>query len=131
MMKPGLAVGHQENVTITVTDEMVAAFEGKIVHPTLSTVTMVYYMEWVGRKVILPFLELDEEGVGGAISVKHCAPAPVGKTVTFTATATEVKPNKVICHVTAHHELAMVGEGEFTQVILSRQLIQERIESMR
>lgn len=53
-------------MSITVTEDMIAAFGGEMVHPVLSTVTMVYYMEWVGRKVILPFLEEGEEGESGA-----------------------------------------------------------------
>ncbi len=130
-MKPGLHPGHREQITITVTEEMVASFGGKMVHPTLSTVTMVYYMEWAGRKVILPFLEEEEEGVGGQIAVKHCSPAPVGKKVTFTAEATEVKENKVVCRVWAEHDKAVVGEGTFTQVIAPKARIRERIEQMR
>lgn len=130
-MKPGLHPGHQERITITVTEEMVASFGGKMVHPTLSTVTMVYYMEWAGRKVILPFLEEGEEGVGGQIAVKHCSPAPVGKEVTFIAEATEVKENKVVCQVRAEHDKAVVGEGTFTQVIAPKARIRERIEQMK
>ena len=39
---------------------------------------MVYYMEWVGRKVILPFLEEGEEGVGGSITVDTALPPRSG-----------------------------------------------------
>lgn len=130
-MKPGLVPGYEESMTMTVSEEMVAAFEGEMVHPTLSTVTMVYYMEWVGRKVILPFLEEGEEGVGASINVKHRAPAPVGKTVTFVARVTEVTPHKVVCAVTAEHDRAIVGEGEFTQILLPKERIQENIERMK
>lgn len=130
-MKPGLRPGHKETMTITVTEEMAASFGGEMIHPTLSTVTMVYYMEWVGRKVILPFLEKHEEGVGAAIEVKHRAPAPIGKTVTFIAETVEVRSNKVVCRVTAEHDKALVGEGTFIQAILSRQQIRERLEAMR
>ncbi|PTX63323.1 putative thioesterase [Melghirimyces profundicolus] len=113
------------------TREMTASFGGIEVHPTLSTVTMVYYMEWVGRNIILPFLEKGEEGVGGAITVKHRAPAPVGKQVTFTAEATEVKTNQVVCRVEARHDKAVVGEGTFVQAILLKQQIRDRIEEMK
>lgn len=102
-----------------------------MIHPTLSTVTMVYYMEWVGRKVILPFLEEGEEGVGASINVKHRAPAPVGKQVHFIAKVTEVTQSKVVCTVIAEHDRAIVGEAEFTQVILPKERIRENIERMR
>jgi predicted thioesterase len=130
-MKPGLHPGYRETMTVTVTDDMVAQFGGKMVHPVLSTVSMVYFMEWVGRKVILPFLEEHEEGVGASINVKHRAPAPVGKEVTFVATVKEVMPNKVVCDVIAEHDRAIVGESEFTQVILSKERIRENIERMK
>jgi fluoroacetyl-CoA thioesterase len=129
-MKPGLKPGRREQMTVTVTSEMTASFGGKAVHPTLSTVSMIYYMEWVGRKVILPFLEDGEEGVGSGIFVQHRAPAPVGKEVTFTAEASEVKPSKVVCLVRAEHDKSLVGTGTFVQTILSKQRILDRIKQM-
>jgi predicted thioesterase len=130
-MKSGLTLGHQETLVITVTKEMAASFGGEMVHATLSTVSMVYYMEWVGRKVILPFLEEDEEGIGGAISVKHCAPAPIGKQITFVATVIDITDRKVVCSVIAKHNRAIVGEAEFTQMILPKAQIIEKIERMK
>ncbi|MBA4493412.1 thioesterase family protein [Paenactinomyces guangxiensis] len=130
-MKPGLVPGYEEKMVITVTDEMAASFGGEMVHPALSTVTMVYYMEWVGRKVILPFLEAGEEGVGASINVRHRAPAPLGKQVTFVARVTQSTPNKVVCTVLAEHNRAIVGEGEFTQIILPKERIRENIERMK
>lgn len=129
-MKPGLHIGYQEQVEITVTDDMFPAFEGKVVHKTLSTVSMVYYMEWVGRLVILPFLEAGEEGIGGGISVEHLAPAPAHKRVIFTAEVTEVTDKKIVCRVFAEHDKARVGEGSLTQYILPKTQIDDRIASM-
>ncbi|MFC4075879.1 thioesterase family protein [Salinithrix halophila] len=129
-MKARLQVGHRERLEVTVTREMTASFGGVEVHPVLSTVSMVYHMEWAGRKVILPFLEPGEEGVGGAISVEHRAPAPVGKVVTFTAEAIEVTSRKVLCRVWCEHDKALVGEGTFLQAILPSGAIRRRIEAM-
>ncbi|MGF7088171.1 putative thioesterase [Kroppenstedtia sanguinis] len=129
-MKPGLKPGHRKQMQVTVTDEMTASFGGNQVHPTLSTVSMIYYMEWVGRQVILPFLEPGEEGVGSEISIQHRAPAPVGKEVTFTAEAIEVKPSKVVCSVRGEHDKSLVGAGTFVQAILPKQGILERIRQM-
>ncbi len=130
-MKPGLEPGYQETMTVVVTEDMVASFGGQMVHPVLSTVSMVYYMEWTGRKVILPFLENGEEGVGASVDIRHRAPAPVGKMVSFVATVTEVTPQKVVCNVIAEHDRAIVGEGEFVQVIVPKEKLEESIERMR
>ncbi|GMA60937.1 thioesterase [Alicyclobacillus fastidiosus] len=130
-MRPGLRVGHQETVEITVTNEMFPEFAGQVVHETMSTVSMVYYMEWVGRLVILPFLEDGEEGIGGGIAVHHLAPAPSGKRVRFTAVVVEVSDHKVVCDVWGEHDRARVGEGQLVQYILEKRRIDERIHSMK
>lgn len=130
-MRSGLTPGYQEKITITVTEDMVASFGGQMVHPVLSTGSLVYYMEWAGRKVILPFLQEGEEGVGAYIQVKHRAPAPVGKQVTFIATVKEVTAQKVVCDVIAKHDRAVVGESEFVQIILPKDKLNENIERMK
>ena len=130
-MKPGLHLGYQEKMTVKVTEEMVAAFDGRMIHPVLSTVSMVYYMEWVGRKVILPFLEEGEEGIGASINVRHRAPAPVGKTVMFVATVKACTPQKVVCDIIAEHDQTIVGECEFVQVIWPKEKLEAHIEQMR
>jgi len=55
-VKEGMDIGRQESIEVKVTEEMFASFEGEVVHPVYSTVAMVYHMEWVSRKIILPFL---------------------------------------------------------------------------
>ncbi|MCF8568082.1 thioesterase [Alicyclobacillus tolerans] len=130
-MNPGLTRGRLETVQITVTEDMCPSFAGATVHPTLSTVSMVYHMEWAGRKMILPFLEDCEEGIGASICINHLAPAPVGKQVTFYAQAEDVLPRKVVCRVWAEHDKARIGEGTFTQVIAPKDGIMKRIHDMR
>ncbi len=130
-MKSGLHRGHRESIDILVTEDMCPAFGGNIVHSVLSTVTMVYYMEWVSRLIILPFLEPDEEGLGITICISHMAPAPLGKEVTFYAEVSEVTVRKVICNVWAEHDKARIGEGVFTQIAKYKVDILQRIESMK
>lgn len=54
-MKQGLKLGKEESIEVIVTEDMFASFEGEVVHPVYSTVAMTYHMEWVSRKIILPF----------------------------------------------------------------------------
>lgn len=130
-MLPGLHVGDQTTWCITVSESMVPSFEGTVIHPVLSTVAMVHYMEWVGRRLILPYLSDEEEGIGGGISVTHLAPAPVGTRVDFYAEATALEANRVECRVWAEHAKARIGEGTLTQFILPKWQIEARIEAMR
>ncbi|PKR77377.1 thioesterase [Halalkalibacillus sediminis] len=128
-MKPGMVVGRQETIHIQVTEDMFASFEGEVVHPVYSTVAMVYHMEWVSRKIILPFLEGHEEGMGAAVQVKHIDAAPYQANITLTATLIEHRDQLVLTTVEARHNDQLIGEGEVKQVILPKELIQKKIVS--
>ncbi|MDZ5472781.1 thioesterase [Bacillus sp. 31A1R] len=124
-MKPGLEVGYTECIQIKVTPDMFAQFEGTIVHPVYSTVSMVYHMEWASRKIILPFLEDDEEGMGGAVTVKHLAPSLEGSMVTVKAILKKMDRNYIITEVMAENEHGVIGTGEVKQVIVPKAKLQQ------
>ncbi|SEA86787.1 Predicted thioesterase [Thalassobacillus cyri] len=130
-MKPGMREGQSAAIQTEVASEMFAQFGGEVVHPTFSTVSLVYYMEWASRKIILPYLEDSEEGMGGAVSVKHVSPAPEGVTIDITATVTAIKRNIVVTEVVAESDGNIIGTGEVKQVILPKVKIREilRVEN--
>ncbi|MFC0522722.1 thioesterase family protein [Pontibacillus salicampi] len=128
-MKEGVYVGQTATITSIVTEEMVAQFEGQIVHEAYSTVSMVYHMEWAARNIILPYLEEGEEGIGASVTVKHMAPTGVGTNIEVTATVTELKKHLVITSVEARNEIGIIGKGEVTQAILPKESITEKIEA--
>ncbi|WP_027964009.1 thioesterase family protein [Halalkalibacillus halophilus] len=128
-MKSGMEVGRQESIQIQVTEDMFARFEDVVVHPVYSTVAMVYHMEWVSRKIILPFLEDDEEGMGAAVQVKHIDAAPYQTTITLTATLIEHRDNLVLTTIEARHNDQLIGKGEVKQVILPKEMIQKKVVS--
>jgi fluoroacetyl-CoA thioesterase len=124
-LKPGLKIGHTATIETTVTSEMFAQFEGKVVHPTYSTVSMIYHMEWASRQILLPFLEEHEEGMGGAVSAKHLAPAPIGSKLMIIAELTKYERNVLITKVSVYRETELIGIGEVKQVILTKKKIAE------
>ncbi|AEH47571.1 thioesterase family protein [Parageobacillus thermoglucosidasius] len=130
-MKPGMKVGDTAVVEAVVTPDMFAQFEGNIVHRAYSTVSMVYHMEWASRKIILPYLEEHEEGMGAAVFVKHIAPTAEGSTVTVTATVTELRDNVVVTKVEAKNEVQVIGIGEVKQVILPKQKIDQMLQKQQ
>lgn len=127
-MKQGLNVGRKEMIEIIVTEDMFASFEGEVVHPVYSTVAMTYHMEWVSRKIILPFLEDHEEGMGASVQLKHLAASPLGSTVTITAVLTELRDNRVVTEVTVENHLGLIGKGEVMQIILPKEKIAEKLK---
>lgn len=127
-MKLGLELGREESIKITVTEDMYAAFEGEVIHPVYSTVAMTYHMEWVSRKIILPFLEEHEEGMGASVQLKHIAASPLGSVVSLTATVIELRENFVKTKVTAQNHLGVIGKGEVVQVILSKESIANKLK---
>lgn len=123
--------GQTAMVEIVVDATMFAAFEGRVVHPVYGTAAMIAHMELAGRRIILPYLEPHEEGVGYEIAIRHLAPTVVGMRVTARATLTEVRGSRVICRVESRNERGLIGEGTFTQVILNRTDLEERIAALR
>ncbi len=126
-MKPGLKVGKEESIEVIVTEDMFASFEGEVVHPVYSTVAMTYHMEWVSRKIILPFLESHEEGMGASVQLRHIAASPLGTFVTLTATVIELRDNLVKTSVIATNHLGVIGKGEVVQVILPKETIEKKL----
>lgn len=120
-MKQGLQPGAEATVTITVTPEMLATFEELgPVHPLYSTWSMVRHMELACRKIILPYLEPDEDAVGHSISVTHLAPTRVGERVTARARLVEVNGRRIVCAVEVFNEREKIGEGTQVQMLVPR-----------
>jgi predicted thioesterase len=129
-MRPGFTPGISAEARFVVDETMLAAFEGQVVHRVLGTAPLVAWLEWAGRKVILPYLESGEEGVGHAISVTHRDPALPGSAVVATATLVSHTGNRVVCRVEALAEDGrLIADGEFTQVILPVEEIVRRFGS--
>ena len=74
-MKPGLTPGVFVEQEFRVTPEMCPHFHGELKHPVYATWTAVHHMELVGRALLEPHLEPDEEGIGAHLTIDHRSPA--------------------------------------------------------
>ncbi len=126
-MKTGLQVGDTAVIQTEVTPDMFAQFDGEVVHPAYSTATMVYHMEWASRKLILPNLTSEEEGMGASVQVKHLIPSSEGEQITVTATITEIRPKSILTHVSVTNKQRQVGEGHVKQAILLKEYISKQL----
>lgn len=126
-VKEGLYIGQSKQMTVEVKEEMVAQFNGEVIHPVYSTASMVYHMEWVSRQLLIPYLEQDEEGMGAAVSVEHIAPSGVGTTIHLEATVIEVSKRELLTKVYVTNEHGRIGKGKVKQVVLPKEVIQEKV----
>lgn len=129
-MKPGLCVGQKEEVVVTVTKDMCAAFGGQPVHDLYSTSTLVHHMEWAARKTILPYLEDHEEGMGYHVEVSHSMLSLPGMEIKIVATVSEIRDNKVICEVEAVNPRGRIARGSVTQVIIEKSWLDKKMKEV-
>jgi len=127
-MKAGFEPGIVREVRAVVTEAMCPAFDGAVVHRCYSTWSLVHHMELAARKVLVEYLEDDEEGIGAHVSVDHLAPCGVGKSVCVTAELTEVENQRVTCEVTAYHEGRLLARGKQVQVVMKKAQLARLIE---
>lgn len=103
---------------------------GKL-HRVYATYWLARHFELVGRKLSLPFLDEDEEGIGFELSVRHLAPALPGTALELEARHASTNGNRLYCECRARDEFGeLVGEGSTTQVILERSALEERFERL-
>lgn len=129
-MKPGLQIGQTAEVDITVTPDMVAAFEGQTVHELYSTSNLIHHMEWAARKTILPYLEAHEEGMGYHVDVHHTLLTPKGMRVRVRATVSAIRDTKVECEVEAFNTRGKVAKGIIVQSIVHKSWLQTKIKEL-
>lgn len=129
--------GSEARHDIVVTDAMTVDFEqadprlGRL-HPVYATYWLTKHAELAGRKLILPYLEDGEEGIGYQVGLTHLASALPGMRVEVTARLRSQEGNRVVADVRAVNELGdLVGEGTTTQVILSQVRLERSFERLR
>ncbi|MCB9854989.1 MAG: thioesterase [Phycisphaerales bacterium] len=122
-MKPELKPGVEREVSFVVTEPMCPAFDGVVVHRVCATWTLVHYMELAGRRVLVDFLEPDEEGVGSRVVCDHLGPAPIGAEVRVIATATHVTDRILDCDVVCFVGQRAVAKGMTGQRVFPRAVL--------
>ena len=128
-----IPTGFTQTLTVTVTEEMTVDFGelGKV-HPVYATYWMAKHFEEAGRKIILPFLEEGEGGIGAQVEVFHTASALPGMQVTVTATFERQEGRRIYARMQAVNELGDdIGHGTTTQVVLPQAKIDAGFEDLR
>lgn len=130
-MRAGLHSGVAATIKIIVRPDMVATFEEiGPAHPVYSTWNLVRHMEEASRKLILPFLEPEEEAVGHAVEVVHLAPTLVGRHVEVTAYLARVDGRQIVCDVVAHSGHLLIGRGKTIQILTTKERLAARLAAL-
>jgi fluoroacetyl-CoA thioesterase len=127
-----IPIGYESRVSVTVTDEMTVRFEELgPVHPVYATYWMAKHMEEAGRKMILPFLGEDEEGIGSRVSVRHLASALPGMRVDVVAEHVKTEGGRIHVQCRAYNDLGdLIGEGETEQMVLPRAVVERKFTEL-
>lgn len=135
-MKP-IPPGYRARHELIVEPRMTVDFEqddpqlGQL-HPVYATYWLTKHVELVSRKIILPFLEPHEAGIGFQVAVTHLASALPGMRVALEATHERSEKNRVYARVRAWNELDdLIGEATTTQVILAAGRLEQNFEALR
>jgi fluoroacetyl-CoA thioesterase len=101
-------------------------------HPVYATYWLARHFELVSRKLTLPFLEEEDEGIGFELSVRHLAPTLPGMSVELEARFVRRRGNRIYCDCRAVNSLGdLAGEGTTTQVVLPKPELGGRLARLR
>ena len=118
-MKQLFKYGDTKEFYKVVSKKDTAKFNGVEVHPYYSTFALARDAEWSSRLFVLDMKEIDEEGIGTFVNIKHVSPALVGDEVRFIATIKSVVHNEVVCTITAKVNGRLIAKIESGQKILN------------
>ena len=130
-MKPGLRIGMTVDLPARVEKHMKPHLEGLVRHPLYATWAMVYHMETAARMLLAPYLDVDEEAVGGAVLVKHLRPARIGAPLHVVARLVRVKGARIFARTEVHSRGRKIGEGSVLQVVMSRTRFAKLLQEAR
>ena len=99
-------------------------------HPLYATWSMVRHMELACRKIILPYLDPDEDAVGYSVSVTHLAPTGVGDRVTTRARLVQIERRRIVCAVEAYNSREKIGEGTQVQMLVRKDRLADHIRAL-
>jgi fluoroacetyl-CoA thioesterase len=111
-------VGAKREEIVEVGHDQAIKFLGPEGPRVLSTPQMILFMERTCRNLILSMVDPGSDTVGTHVNVSHCAAAPMGSTVSFTAELLSVENRRAEFRVEARLGEKIVGEGTHQRAII-------------
>lgn len=129
-MKAGLEIGQSAEIDLLVTKDMRTEFVGETVNDLYSTSDLVNHIEWAARKVLIPFLELNEEGMVSHVEVSHLTLTVTGMNVRVKATVSEIRDKKIVCDVEAYNTRGKIARGTVTQSVIEKTWLANKMKEL-
>ncbi len=114
MLQPGICL---EQKRVVRRDDSIT-FLGGEVRPSLSTPSMIMYMEICCREALLPHLQEGQDSVGVKVCIEHLAPAAMGNEVTYRAALQEIDRRRVSFAVEALQGEKTIGRGTHERFVI-------------
>lgn len=117
-------------IVFRVTEQMTAHFADLQVHRVCSTYHLAQEAEHVSRLAIESFFDEGENAVGGEISLRHVAMAPVGAEITMSARVIEMRGRKIVCEFVATGSKGIIARGTQTQLVVKEEELKKTIAEL-
>ncbi|WP_333795112.1 thioesterase family protein [Hyphomicrobium sp.] len=113
-----LAIGLAGEASTLVTDDLTAPAVGSGTIAVYATPALAALMEQAAVAAIESHLAAGEASVGVHLDLSHTAATPPGRTVSATATLTEIDGRKLTFEITARDDVEPIGKATHTRVVV-------------
>jgi predicted thioesterase len=127
----GIVPGVRGEFSLLVTHEVAVDFLGDEGARILGTPYLIGYLELTARNAVKHLLEVGQDTVGTHVDVRHLAATPLGMSVRFHATVTDVEERRIRFHLEAHDEKEKVAEGTHERAIVTVSRFAEKLAAKR
>src|ERR1019366_1461068 len=122
-------IGSKREEIVEVGNDHAIKFLGPQGPRVLSTPQMILFMERTCRNLILSMVDEGNDTVGTHVNVAHCAAAPMGSKVVFTAELLAVNNRRAEFRVEARFGARIVGEGTHQRAVIEISRFAEKVKN--
>jgi fluoroacetyl-CoA thioesterase len=122
-------IGSKREEIVEVGNDQAIKFLGPQGPRVLSTPQMILFMERTCRNLILSMVDEGNDTVGTHVNVSHCAAAPMGSRVVFTAELLAVNNRRAEFRVAALFGDKIIGEGTHQRAVIEISRFAEKVKN--
>ena len=123
-----IKINAKREETVEVGNDNAISFLGPEGPRVLGTPHMIGFMERTCRNLVFEMLDEGFDTVGTHVNVSHCAAAPMGARVTFSAELFRVTDRRVEFRVSAMMGEKLIGEGLHQRAIIDVRRFKQKVE---